>query len=74
MLASAIGLSFYVNPASLEQFPYFVTFMLLFFFAGIGNASTFKQMPMIFEPRKDGGVKGRTSHRLLLRSSGFLRP
>ncbi len=62
MLVSAIGLSFYVNPSSASQFPYFVGFMLLLFlFAGIGNASTFKQMPMIFEPRKAGGVIGWTA-------------
>lgn len=30
----------------------------IFFFAGVGNASTFKQMPMIFEPRQAGGVIG----------------
>ena len=30
----------------------------IFFFAGMGNASTFKQMPMIFEPRQAGGVIG----------------
>ena len=30
----------------------------IFFFAGIGNASTFKQMPMIFPPRQAGGVIG----------------
>ena len=30
----------------------------IFFFAGIGNAATFKQMPMIFEPRQAGGVIG----------------
>jgi NNP family nitrate/nitrite transporter-like MFS transporter len=30
----------------------------IFLFSGIGNASTFKQMPMIFEPRKAGGVIG----------------
>lgn len=62
MLVSALGLSLYVHPTSLAQFPYFVGFMLLlFFFAGIGNASTFKQMPMIFEPRKAGGVIGWTA-------------
>lgn len=62
MLVSAVGLSFFVNLASLSQFPYFVGFMLmLFFFAGIGNASTFKQMPMIFDPRKAGGVIGWTA-------------
>lgn len=30
----------------------------IFFFSGIGNAATFKQMPMIFEPRQAGGVIG----------------
>jgi len=33
----------------------------IFFFTGIGNASTFKQMPMIFERRQAGGVIGWTS-------------
>jgi NNP family nitrate/nitrite transporter-like MFS transporter len=33
----------------------------LFLFAGIGNASTFKQMPMIFPPRQAGGVIGWTA-------------
>jgi NNP family nitrate/nitrite transporter-like MFS transporter len=35
--------------------------MAIFFFAGMGNASTFKQMPMIFERRQAGGVMGWTS-------------
>lgn len=35
--------------------------LLIFFFSGIGNASTFKQMPMIFEPRQAGGVIGWTA-------------
>ena len=33
----------------------------LFFFSGIGNAATFKQMPMIFPPRQAGGVIGWTA-------------
>jgi len=35
--------------------------LAIFFFSGIGNASTFKQMPMIFEPRQAGGVIGWTA-------------
>ena len=35
--------------------------LAIFFFAGVGNASTFKQMPMIFERRQAGGVIGWTS-------------
>ncbi len=62
LLFSAIGVTFFLRPVSLEQFPWFVLFMLLvFLFSGIGNASTFKQMPMIFEPRKAGGVIGWTA-------------
>lgn len=62
MIACAIGVSFYTSPTSLAEFPYFLAFMLgLFFFSGIGNASTFKQMPMLFEPRQAAGVIGWTS-------------
>lgn len=46
----------------LDSFPLFVAAMLaLFFFAGVGNASTFKQMPMLFPPRQGGGVIGFTA-------------
>lgn len=62
MLLSAIVVPMYTAPADMSSFPYFVAAMLaLFFFAGIGNASTFKQMPMIFPPRQAGGVIGFTA-------------
>jgi MFS transporter, NNP family, nitrate/nitrite transporter len=62
LVVCAIGATFFVQPTSLAQFPGFVWFMLgLFLFAGIGNASTFKQMPMIFPPRQAGGVIGWTA-------------
>ncbi|WP_018467782.1 MFS transporter [Calidithermus timidus] len=62
LLGSALALGFFVTPNSLAEFPLFVGLMLsLFFFAGIGNASTFKQIPMIFPPRKAGGVIGWTA-------------
>jgi NNP family nitrate/nitrite transporter-like MFS transporter len=35
--------------------------LAVFLFSGMGNASTFKQMPMIFQPRQAGGVIGWTS-------------
>lgn len=45
-----------------QQFTGFLIGMLtIFLFTGIGNASTFKQMPMIFERRKAGGVIGWTA-------------
>jgi NNP family nitrate/nitrite transporter-like MFS transporter len=62
LVASAIGVSFFVQPDSAAQFKWFVLCMLsVFLFAGIGNASTFKQMPMIFPPRQAGGVIGWTA-------------
>jgi MFS transporter, NNP family, nitrate/nitrite transporter len=49
-------------PNSVDQFtPFLWAMMGVFFFAGVGNASTFKQMPMIFQPRQAGGVIGWTA-------------
>ncbi len=53
-----------LTPTSLDTFPYFVATMLgLFFFSGIGNASTFRQYPIIFghSPRQAAGVLGWTA-------------
>jgi NNP family nitrate/nitrite transporter-like MFS transporter len=62
MLACVLVVPFYTQPTSMADFPYFVGAMLgLSAFAGIGNASTFKQMPMIFPPRQAGGVIGFTA-------------
>jgi len=45
-----------------SEFHHFLYGMLaIFFFTGVGNASTFKQMPMIFERRQAGGVIGWTA-------------
>ena len=60
--AGSLFTVFQLAPTSVDQFPLFLTGMLvIFFFAGVGNASTFKQMPMIFERRQAGGVIGWTS-------------
>jgi NNP family nitrate/nitrite transporter-like MFS transporter len=62
LLGSATAVTFFVTPSSTDEFAGFVACMLgLFLFAGIGNASTFKQMPMIFPPRQAGGVIGWTA-------------
>jgi NNP family nitrate/nitrite transporter-like MFS transporter len=53
-----------LTPASLAQFPYFVALMLLIFLlTGVGNASTFRQYPIIFShsPRQGAGVIGWTA-------------
>lgn len=62
LLACALAVTMFTQPTSLDQFPAFVLCMLgLFFFSGVGNASTFKQIPMIFPPRQAGGVIGWTA-------------
>ena len=53
-----------VAPTSMEQFPLFVAVMFgMFFFAGIGNAATFRQFPIVFQhnPRQAAGVIGWTA-------------
>lgn len=68
-LVSGVGMTvstaftvLYLSPTDVSQFPLFLTGMLaIFFFAGVGNAGTFKQMPMIFPKRQAGGVIGFTA-------------
>ena len=53
-----------VAPTGVEQFPMFVAIMLgMFFFAGVGNAATFRQYPIIFadNQRQAAGVIGWTA-------------
>lgn len=58
---SAYYTSLQLSPQSSQDFPsFFWGMMAIFFFAGVGNASTFKQVPMIFAPRQAGGVLGWT--------------
>jgi NNP family nitrate/nitrite transporter-like MFS transporter len=62
MFVAALIVPMFAAPSAMDSFPWFVASMLaLFFFAGVGNASTFKQMPMIFPPRQAGGVIGFTA-------------
>jgi NNP family nitrate/nitrite transporter-like MFS transporter len=62
MIACTIAVTFFTSPGSMAEFPYFVAAMLgIFLFSGIGNASTFKQMPMLFPPRQAAGVIGWTA-------------
>ena len=62
LLGCSLAITQFAHPTSMDQWGGFLWCMLgLFFFSGIGNASTFKQMPMIFPPRQAGGVIGWTS-------------
>ncbi len=62
MTVSTLVTAFFLSPTSVDQFgPFLIGMLVVFFFAGIGNAGTFKQMPMIFARRQAGGVIGFTS-------------
>ena len=63
LIGSLVGwAALFLEPKDLGQFPVFLTAMLLmFFFSGIGNAGTFKQMPMIMPKRQAGGAIGFTA-------------
>lgn len=53
---------FISNPTGKSDFNWFLAAMLLmFFFSGLGNAGTFKQMPMIMPARQAGGAIGFTA-------------
>ena len=62
MTVSTVFAAFFLDPSDRGQFTWFLVGMLaMFFFAGVGNAGTFKQMPMIFPKRQAGGVIGWTA-------------
>jgi MFS transporter, NNP family, nitrate/nitrite transporter len=66
MIACGLVLAFsgLLTPTSLDQFPYFVaTMLVMFMLTGVGNASTFRQFPIIFShsPRQAAGVIGWTA-------------
>jgi len=62
MTISTLVTVLFLSPTDVGQFTGFLAGMLaIFFFAGMGNAGTFKQMPMIFPRRQAGGVIGFTS-------------
>jgi len=64
MIASTIGVAYYVRLAGEsarpeEHFlPFLLLFLLLFVTTGIGNGSTFRMVPIIFEPKLAGPVLG----------------
>lgn len=67
MIASALGVAFFVKRAGASPTPedYFIPFLFLFLIlfvtTGIGNGSTFRMIPIIFEAKLAGPVLGWTS-------------
>lgn len=67
MIVAAVGVAYVVRSAQsaespLSYFPVFLAlFLVLFVATGIGNGSTFRMIPFIFEPAQAGPVLGWTS-------------
>lgn len=62
MTAGTVFTAFFLTPTNVGEFTGFLTGMIIiFFFSGIANAGTFKQMPMIFPKRQAGGAIGWTA-------------
>lgn len=67
MILAALGAAHYVKLAAASEtpqdhfMPFLIMFLLLFLTAGIGNGSTFRMIPIIFEPALAGPVLGWTS-------------
>lgn len=62
MVVSAAVAAVYLSPRSPADFwPFLFAMLVMFFFTGMANAGTFKQMPMILPPRQAGGVIGWTA-------------
>ncbi len=74
LIGSAAGLTFFTAPASSAEFiPFFIVLLGIFLGAGIGNASVFKQIVMIFEPKQASPVLGFTAAMAVL-LLGFFVP
>jgi NNP family nitrate/nitrite transporter-like MFS transporter len=64
MIASALGVAYYVRAAGTAAtpetywWPFFGLFMILFLTTGIGNGSTFRMVPIIFKSEMAGPVLG----------------
>ena len=67
MIASALGVAYYVHAAhgsdtpEIYFYPFLALFVLLFLTTGIGNGSTFRMVPIIFPANQAGPVLGWTS-------------
>lgn len=62
MAVTLAGSALFLTPKSTGDFVGYLWFMLaMFFFAGIGNAGTFKQLPMIMPKKQTGGAIGFTA-------------
>lgn len=62
MSTSLFICTFFLRPDSPDEFTGFLWAMIaMFVFSGIGNAGTFKQMPMIMPARQAGGAIGFTA-------------
>ena len=66
-IVATLGLAYQLKIASVSQtpevhfVPFLILFLILFIATGIGNGSTYRMIPFIFEPKEAGPVLGWTS-------------
>ena len=66
-IIATLGLAYQLKKASVSQtpeiyfIPFLILFLILFIATGIGNGSTYRMIPFIFEPKEAGPVLGWTS-------------
>jgi MFS transporter, NNP family, nitrate/nitrite transporter len=74
LIGGAVGLTFLTAPTSAAQFGiFFGVLLVIFAAAGIGNASVFKQIVMIFPPKEASPILGFTAAMAVL-LLGFFVP
>ena len=66
-IAATLGVAYQFKKAIVSQtpetyfIPFLILFLILFIATGIGNGSTYRMIPFIFEPKQAGPVLGWTS-------------
>jgi len=67
MILSALGVAYSLKAASGSSHPehnfvpFLILFLMLFITTGIGNGSTYRMIPIFFEPKHAGSVLGWTA-------------
>jgi NNP family nitrate/nitrite transporter-like MFS transporter len=61
MMLAPFGIMYYTNPAHTQFVGFLAMFLILFIATGIGNASTFRMIAIIFPPKEAAPVLGWTS-------------
>lgn len=61
MILAPLGVMFFTSPGNVNFIGFLSMFLILFIATGVGNASTFRMIAIIFPPKEAGPVLGWTS-------------